>query len=153
MPSTERFEILPGRAPQQRTIASWCRVAGIGWLGIALALASVGASSQIIGRPAWWADDQRWPAVVVGVFIVAVFAVITVVVVWSFFNGPYLPLVSLGGSLFLGIVALADRNSSPGSAVVTAALAASGLLLSFAVSSGRQSLVASRDASSSTTAR
>lgn len=158
-PVEERFEILPGRAPHRRTRASWCRVSAIGWLGIALGLASVGASSQMIGRPTWWADDDRWNSVVLGIFVVGVFAVVTFVVVWSAFDGPYLPSVSLAGSSFLGVVALVDRDSSPGAAVVTAALAASGVLLAFAVSSGRRqpdaasSDAASRAASSSTTNR
>ena len=133
-----RTEILAGRAPNRRLTDGWCRTIGLGWFGIAIALACTGASSQMIGRPAWWADDQRWSTVVVAILVVAVFVVITFVCVWSFFRGPYVPELTAAAGVLLGISAAMDRNSSPGTAVVTAVLAGSALLMAVAGLSGRR---------------
>jgi len=103
---------------------------------MAICLACVGASSQIIGRPTWWADDERWSTPIVSVFVVVVFGAATAIAVWSFFRRPFTPFVSTSGALLLGASALADADSSPGSAVVTAALATAALLLSIGSFSG-----------------
>lgn len=131
-----RTEILAGRAPNRRLTDGWCRTIGLGWFGIAIALACVGASSQMIGRPAWWADDQRWGTVVVSILVVAVFVAITFVCVWSFFRGPFIPQLTTTGAALLAISAFVDRDSSPGVAVVTAVLAGHALLLAVAGLSG-----------------
>lgn len=149
-----RTEILAGRAPNRRLTDGWCRTIGLGWFGIAIALACVGASSQMIGRPAWWADDQRWGTVVVSILVVAVFVAITFVCVWSFFRGPFIPQLTTTGAALLAISAFVDRDSSPGVAVVTAVLAGSALLLAVAgLSGGRPAdQPISRSASSSSIA-
>lgn len=103
---------------------------------MAICLACVGASSQIIGRPTWWADDERWSAVVVSIFVLVVFGAATAIAVWSFFRRPFTPFVSTTGALLLGASSLADVDSSPGSAVVTGALAVAALLLSIGSFSG-----------------
>lgn len=110
---------------------------GIGWVGITLGLASVGASSQVIGRPVWWADDVRWGTVGVVAIVVAVFAVSTAIVTWAFVRGPWIPQVSVVGGLLLGASALFDRHDSPGGAVVTAALGAAAILIGIGSMSGR----------------
>gem|GEM_PF-967165 len=149
-----RTEILAGRAPNRRLTDGWCRTIGLGWFGIAIALACVGASSQMIGRPAWWADDERWGNVVVSILVVAVFLVITFVCVWSFFRGPFVPELTAAAAVFLAISAFVDRDSSPGAAVVTAVLAGSALLFAVAGLSGRRRVTqpSSRPASSSSIA-
>lgn len=132
-----RHRILEGRGDRHRLTDTWCRTLGIGWTGIAIALAGVGASSQMIGRPVWWADDERWNMALVTTLVIGVFLAITFVCVWSFFRGPYIPQISAGGAILLGVSAFVDRDSSPGGAVVTTVIAASALLLSVAGLSGR----------------
>ncbi len=104
---------------------------------MAVCLACVGASSQIIGRPTWWADDQRWSRVVVSILVLAVFGAVTFVAVWALLRRPFTPQLSAAASVLLGVSAVADIDTSPGSAVVTAALAGAGLLLSIGAASGR----------------
>jgi hypothetical protein len=133
-----RHRILEGRAESHRLVDGWCRTIAIGWIGIAIALASVGASSQMIGRPAWWADDQRWNTVVVTALVMVVFVAITFVAVWAFFRGPFIPEISATGGVLLAVCAFVDRHASPGAAIVTAVLAASAVLLAVAGLSGRQ---------------
>lgn len=124
---------------------------GAGWVGLTLALASVGASSQVIGRPVWWADDLRWGTIGVIVTVFVVFALCTGVAAWSFLGGPWIPHVSLAGGILLAVNAVVDRHSSPGGAVVTAALAGAGVLLGVGSLSGRRHDEASRVASSNKT--
>ena len=112
---------------------------GIGWVGITLGLASVGASSQVIGRPVWWADDVRWGTGGVVALVLIVFAISTGVVVVAFLRGPAIPQVSMLGGLLLAVCALLDRDDSPGGAVVTAALAASAVLIGIGALSDRRS--------------
>lgn len=120
-----------------RLTIGWSRTIAIGWALMAVCLACVGASSQIIGRPTWWADDQRWSRVVVSVLVLAVFGAVTFVAVWALLRRPFTPQLSAAASFLLGVSAVADIDTSPGSAVVTAALAGAGLLLSIGAVSGR----------------
>ncbi|MEY3093294.1 MAG: hypothetical protein RIU67_2077 [Actinomycetota bacterium] len=121
---------------RSRLTIGWARTVAAGWALMAICLACVGASSQIIGRPTWWADDERWSAVVVSIFVLVVFGAATAIAVWSFFRRPFTPFVSTTGALLLGASSLADVDSSPGSAVVTGALAVAALLLSIGSFSG-----------------
>jgi hypothetical protein len=121
---------------RSRLTIGWARTVAAGWALMAICLACVGASSQIIGRPTWWADDERWSAVVVSIFVLVVFGAATAIAVWSFFRRPFTPFVSTTGALLLGASSLADVDSSPGSAVVTGALAVAALLLSIGSLSG-----------------
>lgn len=118
--------------------SGWARVVAIGWIGITLGLASVGASSQVIGRPVWWADDGRWGTVGVVAVVFAVFATSTGVVFVSFRRGAVVPYVSIVAGLLLAISAVIDRHASPGGAVVTGALAASAVLIGIGAFSGRR---------------
>lgn len=141
----------PGR--RWRLGTAWARVVGAGWIGITLGLASVGASSQVIGRPVWWADDVRWGTTGVVVLVFLVFAASTTVTLIAFLRGPAIPVVSIVGGVLLAASALVDRHSSPGGAVVTGALAASAVLIGIGASSGRVAdhRPDKRDASSTTT--
>ena len=121
---------------RSRLTIGWARTVAAGWALMAICLACVGASSQIIGRPTWWADDERWSAVIVSIFVLVVFGAATAIAVWSFFRRPFTPFVSTTGALLLGASSLADVDSSPGSAVVTGALAVAALLLSIGSFSG-----------------
>ncbi|MEY3493804.1 MAG: hypothetical protein RL413_1222 [Actinomycetota bacterium] len=121
---------------RSRLTIGWARTVAAGWALMAICLACVGASSQIIGRPTWWADDERWSAVIVSIFVLVVFGAATAIAVWSFFRRPFTPFVSTTGALLLGASSLADVDSSPGSAVVTGALAVAALLLSIGSLSG-----------------
>ena len=108
----------------------------VGWMALALALACVGASSQIIGRPVWWLDDQRFSTSLLAIFLILVFAVPLGVALWSMASGPFVPHVSFLGTVELAVLAITERHSSPGSAVVLGTLAVAGLLLSVASFAG-----------------
>jgi hypothetical protein len=116
---------------------AWARVVGVGWIGITLGLASVGASSQVVGRPVWWADDVRWGTTGVIALVLLVFASSTAVTSIAFLRGPAIPQVSIVGGVLLAVSAVVDRHSSPGGAVVTGALAASAILIGVGALSGR----------------
>lgn len=152
--SVERRVLLADRGRNHRLSRAWSRVVGAGWVGLTLALASVGASSQVIGRPVWWADDIRWGTIGVVVAVFVVFALCTGVAVWSFLGGPFVPQASIVAGSLLAVSAFVDRHSSPGGAVVTGALAASALLLGIGSLSGRRQPddAANRTASSANTA-
>ena len=121
---------------RSRLTIGWARTVAAGWALMAICLACVGASSQIIGRPTWWADDERWSTVLVSIFVVLVFGAATAVAVWALFRRPFTPLISTTGAVLLGASALVDIDTSPGSAVVTGALATAALLLSIGSLSG-----------------
>lgn len=129
---------MPSSILRSRLGTAWSRVVGVGWIGITLGLASVGASSQVIGRPVWWADDERWGTAGVIALVFVVFAIGTSVVVVSFLRGPAIPWMSILGGALLGVSALLDRHASPGGAVVTSALAASAILIGIGSLSDRR---------------
>lgn len=108
----------------------------VGWFGVGLGLACVAASSQIIGRPVWWLDDQRFPNQVLALFLVAVFALPMGLALWSMFYGPWVPHLSLVGAVELAVLALSERHRTPGAAVVLATLAVAALLLAIASFAG-----------------
>lgn len=149
--------ILPYRDPVSTTPVrlrlgpGWARVVAVGWIGVTLGLASVGASSQVIGRPVWWADDGRWGTAGVVAVVFAVFAASTGVVVISFRRGPNVPHVSIVGGFLLAVGAVIDRHSSPGGAVVTGALATSAILIGIGSFSGRRPDQAPENRSASAT--
>jgi len=130
--------LLPDVHERHRLTRGWNKTVFVGWVGFALALALVGASSQMIGRPAWWADDTRWSGAALVVLILAVFALPTAVALWAFFAGPWLPWLSGAASLLVALLAFTDRDSSPAAALVTGVLALSMLLLSIGSWSGRR---------------
>jgi hypothetical protein len=105
-------------------------------LALTLAMVAVGTSSHVIGRPVFWLDDQRWtiPGTVLISIIVAIPIVTTILT--CYLRGPGVPHLSSLATFELGLLALLDRNRTPGSAVVLAALAVAALLFSVASFAG-----------------
>ena len=138
MPITEppATSLFPGLGLRFRLTRAWGRVLVAGWTALSLTLVCVAASSQIIGRPVWWIDDQRFPTTTLALLLIAVFAVPFAVVVWSMFSGPFAPLASIVASIEIAVLAVTDRHASPGSAVVLAIIAVAALLLSIASFAG-----------------
>ncbi len=127
-----------GAPPERRYRLTpiWNRVILSGWLALTLAMVAVGTSSHAIGRPVFWLDDQRWtiPGTVLISLVVAI--PIATTILTCYLHGPGVPYLSSLATLELGLLALLDRNRTPGSAVVLAALAAAALLFSIASFAG-----------------
>lgn len=130
--------VLPDVDERHRLTRAWNTTVFVGWVAFAMALALVGASSQMIGRPTWWADDTRWSGVALVALILAVFALPTAVALWAFFGGPWLHQASTAATLIVGVIALVDRDDSPAAALLTGVLTLSMLLLSIGSWSGRR---------------
>jgi uncharacterized membrane protein len=120
------------RATPMRLTSGWSRTIFLGWSGLTAALASVGISSHIIGRPVFWLDDQRWAPPVLALVAILVTGPMLVTAVWSYTGRAWIPAVSGASTLVLVASAFVDRHSSPGAAVVTGALAIAAALLSAA---------------------
>ena len=132
--------ILPKIGLEQRLTRVWGRTVALGWTLIAVALITVGASSQVIGRPMIWIDDQRFGAVTLTMLVAATFAPVIILVTWSLLAGPWVPFLSLLVTGELILWAALDRHNSPGGALVTIFLATAALLLSVASFGGRYRL-------------
>ena len=132
--------ILPKIGLEQRLTRVWGRTVALGWTLIAVALITVGASSQVIGRPMLWIDDQRFGAVTLTLLVAATFAPVIILVTWSLLAGPWVPFLSLLVTGELTLWAALDRHNSPGGALVTIFLATAALLLSVASFGGRYRL-------------
>ena len=132
--------ILPKIGTEQRLTRVWGRTVALGWTLIAVALITVGASSQVIGRPMIWIDDQRFGAVTLALLVAATFAPVIILVTWSLLAGPWVPFLSLLVTGELILWAALDRHNSPGGALVTIFLAIAGLLLSASSFGGRYRL-------------
>lgn len=132
--------VLPKIGPEHRLTRVWGRTVALGWTLIAVALITVGASSQVIGRPMIWIDDQRFGAVALIMLVVATFAPMIILVTWSLMAGPWVPFLSLLVTGELILLAALDRHNSPGGALVTIFLAFAALLLSVASFAGRYRL-------------
>lgn len=115
----------------------WCRVVLSGWLALTLALIAVGSSSHVIGRPVFWLDDQRWTVLGAALITMALAVPIAATIISSYLNGPWIPYLSLLATCEMALLAVLDRQRSPGSAVVLAALAGAALLFSVASFSGK----------------
>ncbi|MBJ7361573.1 MAG: hypothetical protein JHD36_02400, partial [Ilumatobacteraceae bacterium] len=79
--------ILPKIGLEQRLTRVWGRTVALGWTLIAVAMITVGASSQVIGRPMIWIDDQRFGAVTLIMLVAATFAPVIILVTWSLLAG------------------------------------------------------------------
>ena len=132
--------ILPKIGLEQRLTRVWGRTVALGWTLIAVAMITVGASSQVIGRPMIWIDDQRFGAVTLIMLVAATFAPVIALVTWSLLAGPWVPFLSLLVTGELILWAALDRHNSPGGALVTIFLAIAALLLSVASFGGRYRL-------------
>lgn len=123
---TLAFTFLPEADQQHRLTPAWSRVIALGWLLNMFSLICVGASSQIIGRPVIWLDDQRWNAVTLTLLVLAACLPLMASSVWSLFHGPHVCYVSIVPTISLVTLAAIDRHNSPGSALVTLVLAIAG---------------------------
>ena len=126
-------------APQERRYRLtpiWYRVTISGWLAISLAMVAVGTSSHVIGRPVFWLDDQRWTIVGTVLISLVVAIPIATTILMCYLHGPGVPHLSSLATFELTLLALLDRNRTPGSAVVLAALAGAALLFSIASFAG-----------------
>ena len=138
MPSAEHpsISLIPSLGLRYRLTRAWAKVVIGGWTLISLGLVSVAISSQIIGRPVWWIDDQRFATTTLAIWMIMVFALPLGVTLWSVFSGPCVPVISIVATIELVALAFVERHTSPGSAVVLGALAVSALLLSVASFAG-----------------
>jgi membrane protease YdiL (CAAX protease family) len=115
----------------------WARVLAVFWVLVSLGVAAVAISSDLIGRPVWWADEQRWPYLVLYALGLLFLLPSVLMTVLSLLRGPWVHLGAWIVSVELAALALVDRNDSPGSAVVLAALAVASLLAGVAALSAR----------------
>jgi len=146
---TVLFTFFPDAGQQHRLTPAWGRVIALGWLFNMFALICLGASSQMIGRPVIWLDDQRWNAMSLTLFVVATCFPLMATALWSLFHGPHVCYISIIPTMILVIVAAVDRHNSPGSAIVTLILAIAGVGLMAGAFAGRYRL---SDSSSAITA-
>ncbi len=143
------FTFSPDAGQQYRLTPVWGRVIALGWLLTMFALICVGASSQMIGRPVIWLDDQRWNALTLTLLVLASCFPLMATALWSLFHGPHVCYVSIIPTIILVILAAVDRHNSPGSAIVTLVLAIAGVCLVAGAFAGRYRL---NNSSSATTA-
>jgi hypothetical protein len=143
------FTFSPKSAQQHRLTPAWGRTIALVWLLNMFALVCTGASSQIIGRPVIWLDDQRWGALTLTLLVIATCFPLMATALWSLFHGPHVWLVSVVPVIDLLVLAALDRHNSPGSAVVTLLLGVAGTLSIAGAFAGRYRL---SNASSATTA-
>ena len=143
------FTFFPDAGQQYRLTPAWGRVIALGWLFNMFALVCLGASSQIIGRPVIWLDDQRWNAMTLTLLVLAACFPLMATALWSLFHGPQVCYISIIPTIILLILAVVDRHNSPGSAIVTLTLAIAGVGLMAGAFAGRYRL---SDSSSAITA-
>lgn len=110
----------------------WAMVLAVFWVAMTLSIVAVAVSSDLIGRPMWWVDDQRWPMAAIYSLAVVVIGPSIVVAVVALKRRPYVTLMSFGVAMELAILALVDRHQSPGSAVILGALAVAAALAALA---------------------
>ncbi|CAB4708275.1 unannotated protein [freshwater metagenome] len=134
------FTFSPDAGQQYRLTPVWGRVIALGWLLTMFALICVGASSQMIGRPVIWLDDQRWNALTLTLLVLASCFPLMATALWSLFHGPHVCYVSIIPTIILVILAAVDRHNSPGSAIVTLVLAIAGVCLVAGAFAGRYRL-------------
>lgn len=124
--------------PHHRQLTlGWGRAIALGWLLEMVALICVGASSQIVGRPVVWLDDQRWSVATLTLLASLACLPLMVTAVWSILRGPWVGYLSLIATIDLVLLAVLDRHNSPGSAVVTSALGVAAMFLTFGAFAGR----------------
>ena len=145
---TVAFTFMASAGQQHRLTPAWGRVIALGWLLNMFALICVGASSQMIGRPVIWLDDQRWNSMTLTLLVLAACFPIMATGLWSLFHGPHVCYISIVPTIILVILAAIDRHNTPGSALVTLILAVAGLCLVAGAFAGRYRL---SDSSSATT--
>ncbi len=115
----------------------WARVLGVFWAMTTLGVAAVAISSDLIGRPLWWADEERWSTPVLYALGLLFLLPSILSTVLSLMRAPLTHWIAWGTGLELGLLAVVDRDASPGSAVVLAALAGAAILAGIASTSAR----------------
>lgn len=115
----------------------WARVLAVFWVMVTLSVAAVAISSDLIGRPVWWADEQRWSTPVLYALGLLFLLPSVLLTVLSMLRGPWVHWGAWIVSVELAVLAVVDRGASPGSAVVLAILAVAALLAGFAALSAR----------------
>ena len=113
----------------------WPNVMRLTWLLSMVATAAAALASRTVGKPAWWtetASDPSFPGMWVLPFIAPVVAMVALRR-WPRRS----PWIGVACSLVTGGFAAGDVATSPGTAVVLAAVAAATLLASVASFAGR----------------
>lgn len=105
----------------------WSRALAVFWVLTCLGLLSVAISSDIIGRPLWWADDRRWSSSLLYLWGALCLTPSALLVVLSLRRGPALHWGAWIVGLELAALAFVDRHDSPGSAVILVVLAVASL--------------------------
>lgn len=104
------------------------------WIGVLLAFMAVWKASEEIGIATWWLGPRSSPQPMVVRLIP--FATTAVFGILASYNVRRLPWISLGGSVALAAIAVADLSRSTGLALVEFAIAGAVALVSVAALSG-----------------
>ncbi|MFM8848412.1 MAG: hypothetical protein ACKOHN_10255 [Actinomycetota bacterium] len=118
--------------PDRRPSPGWAKVLAVFWTTHFLGFLAVAMSSEVIGRPLWWADRQRWSTPALVALIAIVVLPSFVLVAWSFARGPWTHWLAVAVGVELLGLAFVDRHDSPGAAVVLVVLGAAALLAALA---------------------
>jgi hypothetical protein len=120
----------------------WARVLAVFWTLTTLSVVAVAISSDLIGRPLWWADEERWSTPILYSLGLVLLVPSVVATVMSLLRRPRLHWSAGVVAIELAVLALIDRHDSPGSAVVLAALAVAAALAGVATLGSRSRLSA-----------
>lgn len=107
---------------------------------MSLCVAAVAISSDLIGRPLWWADEERWSTPILYSLGLVLLVPSVVSTVMSLLRSPRAHWSAWLVAVELAVLALIDRHDSPGSAVVLGALAAAAALAGVATLGSRSRL-------------
>ena len=115
----------------------WARVLAVFWVAMSLSIVAVAISSDLIGRPLWWADEDRWSTPMLYVLGVTLVSPSVLSIAFCLTRNRWVQWGAWSVGVELGVLALLDRHDSPGSAVVLAALAVAAVLAGVATLSAR----------------
>lgn len=115
----------------------WARVLAVFWVAMSLSIVAVAISSDLIGRPLWWADEDRWSTPMLYVLGATLVSPSVLSIAFCLTRNRWVQWGAWSVGVELGVLALLDRHDSPGSAVVLAALAVAAVLAGVATLSAR----------------
>lgn len=115
----------------------WARVLAVFWVAMSLSIVAVAISSDLIGRPLWWADEDRWSTPMLYVLGATLVSPSVLSIAFCLTRNRWVQWGAWSVGVELGVLALLDRHDSPGSAVVLAALAVAAALAGVATLSAR----------------
>ena len=118
--------------PVRRMSVGWGATLGAFWAFTSLGLIAVSVSSNVIGRPVWWADDGRSSPLMIGLLSAIVVAPSAALSVWSFLGGRRAHWWAAVIAIEFVVLALVERHDSPGSSVVLVVLAIAAALAAVA---------------------